>query len=411
VVSLKRSMLAPGRFPRMPGIPGVSLQAARAGIKYPGRDDLLLVTLGRGTTVAGVFTRSATASAPVQWSKKVAASGKASAILVNSGNANTFTGSRGVADVRSTATMAGRVVGCRRSDVLIASTGVIGELLPVDRMQRALAGIQRGRRPASWIRAARAIGTTDTYPKGAVRRTQIGDTDVCLCGIAKGSGMIAPDMATMLAFVFTDARLPGSVLRTLLKQGIRTSFNCITVDSDTSTSDTVLLAATGAAANPAPKSATAPELKAFRNALKELLTDLAIQVVRDGEGASKLITIDVTGAASRSEARTAALAIANSPLVKTAIAGEDANWGRIIMAVGKSGARLLQKRLAISIGGVTITHAGERVESYDEREVTEHLKGTEISIAVDLGVGRSTSRVWTCDLTHDYIRINADYRT
>ncbi|MGE4660226.1 MAG: bifunctional glutamate N-acetyltransferase/amino-acid acetyltransferase ArgJ, partial [Arenicellales bacterium] len=259
--------------------------------------------------------------------------------------------------------------------------------------------------------AARAIGTTDTYPKGAVRRTQIGDTDVCLCGIAKGSGMIAPDMATMLAFVFTDARLPGPVLRTLLKEGIRTSFNSITVDSDTSTSDTVLLAATGAAANPAPKSATAPELKAFRNALKELLTDLAIQVVRDGEGASKFITIDVTGAASRSEARTAALAIANSPLVKTAIAGEDANWGRIIMAVGKSGARLLQKRLAISIGGVTITHAGERVESYDEREVTEHLKGTEISIAVDLGVGRSTSRVWTCDLTHDYIRINADYRT
>ena len=395
----------------MPAIAGVSLQAARARIKYPGRDDLLLVTLDRGTTVAGVFTRSATASAPVQWSKKVAASGKARAILINSGNANTFTGVQGVADVRSTAAMAGRAVGCRDSDVLIASTGVIGEPLPVDRVQRALAGMESGSRSASWIRAARAIGTTDTYPKGAVRQVRIGDTEVSLCGIAKGSGMIAPDMATMLAFVFTDARLPTPVLRTLLKEGIRTSFNCITVDSDTSTSDTVLLAATGRALNGIPQSATAPELKAFRGALKELLTDLAIQVVRDGEGASKFITVDVSGAASNAEARKAALAIANSPLVKTAIAGEDANWGRIIMAVGKSGARLFQKRLAISIGGITITHAGERVGSYDERQITKHLKGTEISIAVDLGVGRSKSRVWTCDLTHDYIRINADYRT
>ena len=395
----------------MPAIAGVSLQAARARIKYAGRDDLLLVTLHRGTSVAGVFTRSATASAPVQWSKKVAASGKARAILINSGNANTFTGVQGVADVRSTAAMAGRSVGCRESDVLIASTGVIGEPLPVDRVQRALAGMESGRRSASWIRAARAIGTTDTYPKGAARQVRIGDTVVSLCGIAKGSGMIAPDMATMLAFVFTDARLPTPVLRTLLKEGIRTSFNCITVDSDTSTSDTVLLAATGRALNGIPQSATAPELKAFRGALKELLTDLAIQVVRDGEGASKFITVDVSGAASNAEARKAALAIANSPLVKTAIAGEDANWGRIIMAVGKSGARLFQKRLAISIGGITITHAGERVGSYDERKVTKHLKGTEISIAVDLGVGRSMSRVWTCDLTHDYIRINADYRT
>ena len=395
----------------MPAIAGVSLQAARARIKYAGRDDLLLVTLHRGTSVAGVFTRSATASAPVQWSKKVAASGKARAILINSGNANTFTGVQGVADVRSTAAMAGRVVGCRESDVLIASTGVIGEPLPVNRVQRALAGMASGSRSASWIRAARAIGTTDTYPKGAVRQVRIGDTEVSLCGIAKGSGMIAPDMATMLAFVFTDARLPTPVLRTLLKEGIRTSFNCITVDSDTSTSDTVLLAATGRALNGIPQSATAPELKAFRGALKELLTDLAIQVVRDGEGASKFITVDVSGAASNAEARKAALAIANSPLVKTAIAGEDANWGRIIMAVGKSGARLFQKRLAISIGGITITHAGERVGSYDERKVTKHLKGTEISIAVDLGVGRSKSRVWTCDLTHDYIRINADYRT
>ncbi|MBT5227721.1 MAG: bifunctional glutamate N-acetyltransferase/amino-acid acetyltransferase ArgJ [Proteobacteria bacterium] len=395
----------------MPAIAGVSLQVARARIKYAGRDDLLLVTLHRGTSVAGVFTRSATASAPVQWSKKVAASGKARAILINSGNANTFTGVQGVADVRSTAAMAGRAVGCRESDVLIASTGVIGEPLPVDRVQRALAGMESGSRSASWIRAARAIGTTDTYPKGAVRQVRIGDTEVSLCGIAKGSGMIAPDMATMLAFVFTDARLPTPVLRTLLKEGIRTSFNCITVDSDTSTSDTVLLAATGRALNGIPQSATAPELKAFRGALKELLTDLAIQVVRDGEGASKFITVDVSGAASNAEARKAALAIANSPLVKTAIAGEDANWGRIIMAVGKSGARLFQKRLAISIGGITITHAGERVGSYDERKVTKHLKGTEISIAVDLGVGRSKSRVWTCDLTHDYIRINADYRT
>ncbi len=409
--SLKRSALAPKSFPRVSGIAGVALKTARAGIKSAGRDDLLLVTLDRGTTVAGVFTRSATASAPVQWSRKVAASGKARVILINSGNANTFTGAQGVADVRSTAAMAARTAGCRPSDVLIASTGVIGEPLPVDRIENALLRVQSSRRTASWLDAARAIGTTDTYPKGATRRTCIGDTEVSLSGIAKGSGMIAPDMATMLAFIFTDAKLPAPVLRALLKEGIRTSFNCITVDSDTSTSDTVLLAATGQAANRSPQSVTAPQLKAFRAALKELLTDLAIQVVRDGEGASKFITVDVSGAASSAEARKAALAIANSPLVKTAIAGEDANWGRIIMAVGKSGARLFQHRLAISIGGITITDGGERVPSYDEDEVTTHLKGTDISIAVDLGVGRSRSRVWTCDLTHDYIRINADYRT
>jgi len=409
MASLKRSALAPKTFPRISGIAGVALKTARAGIKYAGRDDLLLVTLDRGTTVAGVFTRSATASAPVQWSRKVAGSGKARAILINSGNANTFTGAQGAADVSSTAAMAARTAGCRPRDVLIASTGVIGEPLPVDRIQNALLRMQSRHRTAPWIDAARAIGTTDTYPKGAMRRTRIGDTEVSLCGIAKGSGMIAPDMATMLAFVFTDAKLPAPVLRTLLKEGIRTSFN--SVDSDTSTSDTVLLAATGRAANRSPQSATAPELKAFRGALKELLTDLATQVVRDGEGASKFITVDVSGAASSAEARKAALAIANSPLVKTAIAGEDANWGRIIMAVGKSGARLFQQRLAISIGGITITNGGERVASYDEGEVTTHLKGADISVAVDLGVGRSRSRVWTCDLTHDYIRINADYRT
>ncbi len=409
--ALKRSPLAPERFPRLPKVPGVLLQTARARIKYAGRDDLLLAELARGTTVAGVFTQSATASAPVQWSRKIADAGRARAILINSGNANTFTGVQGIADVRTTAAMAAQAVGCRSHEVLIASTGVIGEPLPVARFEPALARMRRSSHQASWLQAARAIGTTDTYPKGSTRQARIGNRVVTLCGIAKGSGMIAPDMATMLAFVFTDARLPAPLLRVLLHSGVARSFNCITVDSDTSTSDTVLLAATAQAGNRVPRSASAAELKDFRRALNELLTDLAIQVVRDGEGASKFITVDVTGAGSPGSARKAALAIANSPLVKTAIAGEDANWGRVVMAVGKSGVRLDQRCLSVAIGGVLIAREGERVTGYDETKVSAHLSGEQICIAVNLGIGRARSRVWTCDLTHDYIRINADYRT
>jgi glutamate N-acetyltransferase/amino-acid N-acetyltransferase len=411
VATLKRSPLAPAEFPRMPAIAGVHLTALKAGIKYKGRDDLLLVRLAPDSSVAGVFTRSTTASAPVQWSRDVVGRGKARAILINSGNANTFTGKQGHADVKRTAAMAGRIGGCKASEVLIASTGVIGEPLPVDRIERALSRIKSRARTASWLQAAKAIGTTDTYPKGASFRVDIAGSPVMLSGIAKGSGMIAPDMATMLAFVFTDARIPPGILDELLRESARESFNSITVDSDTSTSDSLILAATGQAGNPAPKSKSDPSLKAFRTALKELMTDLAIQVVRDGEGASKFITVDVIGANSTANARKAALSVANSPLVKTAIAGEDANWGRIVMAVGKSGAPLDQQKLCVSIGGIAIARSGGRVSGYDEREVATHLEGANIQIEVDLGVGRSRARVWTCDLTHDYISINADYRT
>ena len=411
MTTLKRSGLAPSRFPKIPQVFGLEFKALRAGIKYTGRDDLLLARLDKGATVAGVFTQSTTASAPVQWSREVVSEGKARALLVNSGNANTFTGAQGHIDVKSTAAMAAKAVGCQVSEVLIASTGVIGEPLPVDRIDRALKGISDKTRPASWLRAAQAIGTTDTYPKGAFRYTKIGETDITIGGIAKGSGMIAPDMATMLAFVFTDASISRTVLDDLLREGVQTSFNSITVDSDTSTSDSLILAATGRAGNRVPKTKNAPDLKLFRAALKDLLIDLATQVVRDGEGAQKFITVDVCGASSTASAKKAALAIANSPLVKTAIAGEDANWGRVVMAVGKSGAPLNQEKLSVAMGGVTIAQAGGRVEGYDEKLVTEHLKGQEVGIEVNLGVGRSKARVWTCDFTHDYITINAEYRT
>jgi glutamate N-acetyltransferase/amino-acid N-acetyltransferase len=411
MTTLKRSGLAPSRFPKIPQVFGLEFKALRAGIKYTGRDDLLLARLDKGATVAGVFTQSTTASAPVQWSREVVNKGKARALLVNSGNANTFTGAKGHIDVKSTAAMAAKAVGCQVSEVLIASTGVIGEPLPVDRIDRALKRISDKTRPASWLRAAQAIGTTDTYPKGAFRYTKIGETDITIGGIAKGSGMIAPDMATMLAFVFTDASISRTVLDDLLREGVQASFNSITVDSDTSTSDSLILAATGRAGNRVPKTKNAPDLKLFRAALKDLLIDLATQVVRDGEGAQKFITVDVCGASSTASAKKAALAIANSPLVKTAIAGEDANWGRVVMAVGKSGAPLNQEKLSVAMGGVTIAQAGGRVEGYDEKLVTEHLKGQEVGIQVNLGVGRSKARVWTCDFTHDYITINAEYRT
>ena len=395
----------------MPAVAGVRLAMARAGIKYRGRDDLLLAALDPGTTVAGVFTRSGTAAAPVLWSRKVASRGRARAFLINSGNANAFTGTQGMRDVRTTAVQAAKAAGCRPGEVLLASTGVIGEPLPVERIVRALPGIKRRLKPGPWQAAARAICTTDTYPKGCMGQALIGNTPVTIVGIAKGSGMIAPDMATMLSFIFTDACVPAAILQPLLAAGTARSFNSITVDSDTSTSDSVLFAATGKACNQRPRSANDPALKAFRLALNEVLLDLAIQVVCDGEGASKLITVTVRGASSSQAARKAAFAVANSPLVKTAIAGEDANWGRVVMAVGKSGARLDQHKLSVAMGGVVIADKGERVVQYDEALVTEHLKGADVSIELDLGVGKAKARVWTCDLTHDYIRINADYRT
>lgn len=405
------SPFAPATFPALPPIAGVRLGAVAAGVKYENRPDLFLALLDEGSVAAGVLTRSKTASAPVDWCREVLKSGRARAILVNAGNANAFTGKAGQAAVKHSVDALARTVGCRKSEVLVASTGVIGEKLPADRLTAALPALTKSLRPDAWEDAARAIMTTDTFPKGAAARVDIAGTQVAIAGIAKGSGMIAPDMATMLAFVFTDATLPADVLRKCLKRAADRSFNAITVDGDTSTSDTLTLCATGRAKHPRIASAGDRRLKAFRAGLEAVLRDLAIQVVKDGEGAGKFITVDVAGAASDKAARRIGLAIANSPLVKTAIAGEDANWGRVVMAVGKAGEEADRDRLSIAMGGVVIARNGEGVEGYDEAPVAAHLKGREIDIAVDVGVGKGRARVWTCDLTHGYIDINADYRS
>ncbi len=410
-MSLKRSPLAPARFPKMPAAEGVDLATMACGIRYKGRADVCLLELAPSTTIAGVLTRSKTASAPVDWCRRALAGGRARAILVNAGNANAFTGGKGRRSVDRVVQATAALLGCPRQRVLVASTGVIGEPLPDERMTAALDALHEAARGDAWHAAAKAIMTTDTFAKGATREAVIGGRSVTINGIAKGSGMIAPDMATMLAFVCTDARLPAELLRALLKPGVERSFNAITVDGDTSTSDTLLLAATGAAKHPKVVSPRDPLLRDFRAALDDLLRDLAIQVVRDGEGARKLITIRVSGAASRGAARRIGLAIGNSPLVKTAVAGEDANWGRIVMAVGKSGERAERDRLSIKIGGSLIAAAGEAVEGYDEAPVAAHMKGREVLIEVDVGVGRGRATVWSCDLTHGYIEINADYRS
>lgn len=405
------SPFAPAAFPALPPVPGLRLGAVAAGVRYKNRPDLVLALMEDGATAAGVLTRSKTASAPVDWCRAVLTKGKARAILVNSGNANAFTGRPGRDAVKQGAAALAGLIGCRKTEVLIASTGVIGEKPPTDRIVAALPDLVGSPTPDGWEAAARAIMTTDTYPKGASARVEIDGTPVIIAGIAKGSGMIAPDLATMLAFVFTDARLPADVLRKCLKRGADRSFNAITVDGDTSTSDTLLLAATGKARHARIASAGDKKLKSFRVGLEAVLRDLAIQIVKDGEGAEKFVTIDVTGAASDTAARRIGLAIANSPLVKTAIAGEDANWGRVVMAVGKAGEAADRDRLSVAMGGVVIAEKGEGVAGYDEAPVAAHLKGREIAIAVDVGVGKGRARVWTCDLTHGYIAINADYRS
>ena len=405
------SPLAPDRFPGMPALAGVRLAAGECGVRYKGRTDVLLGELAEGSTVAGVFTKSLTASAPVDWCRKAVVAGKARALIVNSGNANAFTGKAGDDSVDRTVEAAADVFACRPSRVFVASTGVIGEPMVDERITSALPGLRDELQEDAWELAARAIMTTDTFPKGATRTATIGGVRVTLNGMAKGSGMIAPDMATTLAFVFTDAALPADVLRSILKPAADHSFNCVTVDGDTSTSDTLLLFATGQAEHEPITSASDPRLAGFREKLEELLIDLAQQVVRDGEGASKFITIALGGAEDDDAARRIALSIANSPLVKTAIAGEDANWGRIVMAVGKAGERAERDKLAISIGGVTVAENGMVVPGYDEAPVVEHMKGQNIDIAVDVGVGQGEATVWTCDLTHGYIDINADYRS
>jgi glutamate N-acetyltransferase/amino-acid N-acetyltransferase len=358
-----------------------------------------------------VLTRSLTASAPVLWCRKALAGGRARAIVINAGNANAFTGKAGTDSVGRTVDAAARHLRCKPRQVFVASTGVIGQPLPDALLTGALADLRADLAADNWAAAAAAIMTTDTFPKGATRRVEIGGVPVTLNGIAKGSGMIAPDMATLLSFVVTDAKIPAKTLQALLKPAADASFNAITVDSDTSTSDTLLLCATGQAKHRRVGGPTDPLLRAFRAALGDLLRDLAHQVVRDGEGAQKFVTIEVAGAASRGAARRIGLAIANSPLVKTAIAGADANWGRIVMAVGKAGERADRDRLAIEIGGIAVARDGQVVAGYDEAPVARHMQGREIRIAVDVGVGRGRATVWTCDLTHGYIDINADYRS
>ncbi|MBM3488390.1 MAG: bifunctional glutamate N-acetyltransferase/amino-acid acetyltransferase ArgJ [Alphaproteobacteria bacterium] len=407
----KVSPLAPAKFPRLAPLAGVTLGSAACGLRYRGRTDLLFVELAPGTTVAGTFTRSLTSSAPVDWCRAALAKGRARAIVVNSGNANAFTGRAGDATVARTVAAVAGLLGCAREEVFVASTGVIGEPLPDDKITAALPALRARLVADGWEAAAAAIMTTDTFAKGATRTASIGGTKVTINGIAKGSGMIAPDLATMLAFVFTDAAIPAALLQKLCAQASQRSFNAITVDGDTSTSDTVILAATGQARHAPVPADGGGILGDFKRKLNQVMIDLAQQVVKDGEGASKFIEITVSGAASQRAARAIGLAIANSPLVKTAIAGEDANWGRIVMAVGKSGQKADRDRLAISIGGVQVTENGMVRPGYDEAPVVAHVKGRTVVIAVDVGVGRGKATVWTCDLTHGYIDINGSYRS
>ena len=410
-MALPRSPLAPRELPGLPLLDGVRLAAAACEIRYQARSDVCLIALDPGTTVAGVLTRSLTAGAPVDWCREALAGGAARAIVVNAGNANAFTGARGEATVEATVAETARLLGCTPREVFVASTGVIGEPLPTERLTGALAGLAGALDGGAWLPAAEAIMTTDTFPKLATRRTEVAGRPVTLNGICKGSGMIAPDMATMLGFVFTDAAIPAPVLQRLLGEATEVSFNSITVDGDTSTSDTVLFCATGKAGNPSPSDPADPALAGFVKALEGLMVELAQLIVRDGEGAQKFVTIRVSGAESRAAARRIGLAIGNSPLVKTAIAGADANWGRIVMAVGKAGERADRDRLAIRIGGHEVTRDGLAVPGYDEAPVARHMQGREIEIAVDVGIDAGAATIWTCDLTHGYIDINADYRS
>lgn len=406
-----RSPLAPERFPKMPAIAGVRLAACAAALRYRGRPDLTLVELAEGTTVGGVFTRSRLPGHPVRWCQAILPLGRARALVVNAGQANVMVGPAGDAVVRTEAGAAAALLGARPEEIYIASTGVIGERLDVETVVARLPELHAGLDALAWEATAVAITTTDTFPKGSVARARIGETEVTIGGIAKGSGMIQPDMATMLAFVFTDAALPAGLVQALLVEANARSFNAITVDGDTSTSDTLLLFATGQARHPDPGRADDPLLDDFRRALGEVTADLAKQVVRDGEGAKKLITITVTGAVTDQSARAIAFSIANSPLVKTAIAGEDANWGRLAMAIGKAGEPIEPERIAIRVGGHAIAEGGHRLEGYDEAPVAAHLRGQEILLDIRVGAGPGEATVWTCDLTQDYVSINAHYRT
>ena len=406
------SPLAPKTFPALPAIAGVRLATAAAGIRYRDRTDVMLAVFDRETSVAGVFTRSKCPSAPVEWCRSRLKGRRAHALVVNSGNANAFTGKSGREACAITAKFAAAAVGCKTSEVFLASTGVIGEPLAAQVFEAVMTKLVAAARPDSYGDAAKAIMTTDTFPKLATARARIAGTEVVINGFAKGAGMIAPDMATMLAFVFTDAPISSPILQTLLREGVVDTFNAVTIDGDTSTSDTLLAFATGAAKTaPRITRSNDPRLAPFRKAFNALLANLSEQIARDGEGARKLVEIVVEGAVSKGSARRIALSIANSPLVKTAIAGEDANWGRVVMAVGKAGEPADRDRLSIWFGGIRVAHNGARDPAYDEAAVSAAMKESEIKLKVALGLGKGCDRVLTCDLTKEYVAINGDYRS
>jgi len=396
-------------LPVLPPLAGVRLATAEAGIRYKGRTDVLLVELAEGSTVAGVFTKNLCPGAPVTWDREVLGGGLARGLVVNAGNANVFNGVAGMRAVEATAEAAAKTLGTTPDQIFLASTGVIGEPLPAQKIVAVLDELKRNLKANYFSEAANAILTTDTFPKGSTRTAKIAGVEVRINGIAKGSGMIAPDMATMLCFVFTDAAIPAAAMQVMLAKNVESTFNSITIDSDTSTSDTVLLFATGQAGNPVTEEPG--HLADFRRALHEVLHELAMLVVRDGEGAQKLVQIRVEGAVSHASAKRIGLSIANSPLVKTAIAGEDANWGRIVMAVGKAGEPADRDKLGVAVGGVWMAQNGGVVPGYDETPVVKHMKGREIEITVDIGLGNGHATVWTCDLTHGYIDINGSYRS
>lgn len=412
--SVPVSPLAPKKVPKIPAIEGVAFATAEAGIRYKGRTDVLLARFSKGTAMAGVFTRSKCPSAPVDWCRSILAGGRAAGLVVNSGNANAFTGLKGREAVALTAKIAAKALGCKPEEVALASTGVIGEPLDATKFEGVLADCAARVNPTAFMDAAKAIMTTDTFPKVATRKAKIDGVTVTLSGIAKGAGMIAPDMATMLSFVFTDAAIAPAALQALLAKGVKDSFNAVTVDSDTSTSDTLLLFATGKASargQAEVSDAKDRRFSGFKRALNALLLDLAVQVARDGEGARKLISVTVEGAKSARSAKIIAMSIANSPLVKTAVAGEDANWGRIVMAVGKAGEPADRDRISIRFGDIRVAHDGARDPAYSEAATTEYMKRDVIDITVSLGLGRGRSRVYTCDLTKAYVEINGDYRS
>jgi glutamate N-acetyltransferase/amino-acid N-acetyltransferase len=405
------SPLAPKSFPTAPAIGGLRFATIAAGVRYAGRTDVMLALFDKPAQVAGVFTRSKCPSAPVDWCKAHLAGGEARAVIVNSGNANAFTGGVGAKAVAHVGEAVAKRIHASPAQIFMASTGVIGEPLDGGKIVAVIDALVAKADAAGLPEAARAIMTTDTYPKIATQRAKVGETETTINGIAKGAGMIAPDMATMLSFVFTDAAIAAPALQAMLAKSTARSFNCITVDSDTSTSDTLLLFATGAAGGPLISDPADPALRPFQRALDKVLLDLAHQVVRDGEGARKFVEVRVEGAKSRKSAKRIALSIANSPLVKTAIAGEDANWGRVVMAVGKAGEPAERDKLDISFGKIRVARGGARDPDYSENQVAAYMKRDKIVITADLGIGRSTAKVWTCDLTKEYVAINGDYRS